>query len=96
MDFALPSSQAEKDADKFSAVVTYKTRYHNAAGKVVTLSFGIGKAITVNANIGLPTFREWSLVLDVSENRVTSKLLGIYFDIVYQHAAPGFPDGVTF
>ena len=86
----------QKKAGKLLAVVAYKIRYHTAAGKTVILSFDLGEAITVDAIKGLPTFREWSLVLDVSENRVTSKLLGIYFDIVYQHAAPGFPDGVTF
>ena len=96
MDCAIPSSQAETDAGKLLAVVTYKTIYRPTAGKMMTLSFGLGKAILVIAIIGLPTFREWKLVLDVSENRVTLKLLGIYFDIAYQHAVPGFPDGIAF
>ena len=63
---------------------------------MMTISFGLGEAIKVNAILGLPTFRDLKLVLDVDDSRVTSKVLGIYFDLCFQHAATGFPEGVTF
>ena len=56
---------------------------------------GLGEAIKVNAILGLPTFRYLKLVLDVDASRVTSKMLGIYFDLCFQHAATEFPKGVT-
>ena len=58
----------------------------------MTLAFGLGKAITVNEIIGLPTIREWKQVLDVDTNRVTLKLL----DLSFQHAASEIPQVITF
>ena len=57
LDCAVPSADADMVANKSTAVVTYKTRYTDNDGKPVTLSFGLGKAIKVNAIIGLPTFK---------------------------------------
>ena len=62
----------------------------------MTISFGLGEAITVNTILGLPTFCDLKLVLDIDDSCVTSKVLGIYFDLCFQHAATGFPTGVTF
>ena len=76
--------------------MTYRTRYVDKVGKNLTLSFGLGASIRVNAIIGLPTFREWKIVLDVDSKRASSKLLECYFELCFQHAAKGFPDGVTF
>ena len=96
LDCAIPASEAEKDTGKFSAVMTYKTRYKKSDGNMTTISFSLGEAIKVNAILGLPTFRDLKLMLDVDAYRVTSKVLGIYFDLCFQHAATGFPQGVTF
>ena len=96
LDCAIPTSNAEKDKGKLSSVVTYKTRYHKEDGTMMTLSFGLGEDILVNAIIGLPTFREWQLVLDISENRVFSKMLNLSFDLSFQHAATGLPDNINF
>ena len=63
---------------------------------MMPISFGLGEAITMNAIIGLPTFKQWKFALDVDANRFTSKLLCLYFDLSYQHAVFGFPPGVTF
>ena len=67
-----------------SSVVTYKIRYQKKYGTMMTLSFGLGEQILVNAIIGLPTFREWQ------------KLLDTFFDISYQHAVSGLPSDVIF
>ena len=93
---AVPSADSKKNENKLTAVVTYKTRYFTKEGKRVTLSFGLGLGIKVNAIVGLPTFREWRLILDLDSNQVTSKLLGLIFDLTFNHAATGFPEGVTF
>ena len=78
------------------AVVKYKTRYVDKDNKPLTLSFGLGAAIRVNAIIGLPTFEEWKIILDVDSKHASSKLLNCYFDLCFQHAATGFPQGITF
>jgi len=50
LDCAIPASEAEKDTGKLSAVVTYKTQYKKSDGSMMTISFGLGEAIKVNAN----------------------------------------------
>ena len=62
----------------------------------MTLSFGLGLVIKVNAIVGLPTFCKWKLILDLDANQVISKLLCIYFDLCFQHAVTGLLAGVTF
>ena len=63
---------------------------------MLTLSFGLGEYILVNAIIGLPTFKEWQLVLDVSSSQVYSKLMDTVFDLSFEHAAKGLPASVQF
>ena len=96
LDCALPASEAEKTTGKLTAVVTYKTRYVDKEGRSLTLSFGLGESIQVNAIIGLPTFKTWKLVLDIDSKIATSKEIGIDFDLCFQHAATGFPEGIVF
>ena len=96
LDCALPASEAEKTTSKLTAVVTYKTRYVDKQGKNLTLSFGLGESIQVNAIIGLPTIKEWKLVLDIDGKVAASKEIGIDFDLCFQHAATGFPEGIIF
>jgi hypothetical protein len=96
LDTAVPISAADRELSNLSAVVTYKTRYHDKNDKPLTLSFGLGDSITVNAIIGLPTFHEWQLILDVSNSRVISNTLELFFDLEYKNAATGLPDGVNF
>ena len=95
-DCAVPSADASSISNQLTAVVTYKTRYVDTAGTPVELSFGLGKAIKVNAIIGLPTFKKWKLILDLDANRATSKILGVYFDLCFEHAAKGLPEDAIF
>ena len=92
----MPSSAAEKDDSKLSAVVTYKTRCTNKNEEMVLLLFGLGKAISVNAILGLPTLRDWKIMFDVDENKAISKELNRYFELSYWHAAFGSPSSITF
>ena len=59
LNCAVPSANANAITNKLTAVVIYKTWYTDIDNKPVTLSFGLGKAITVNAIIGFPTFKKW-------------------------------------
>ena len=93
-DCAVSNSESNKNCNKLTAVVTYKALHFNSADKKMTISFGLGKSVSVNAIIGLPTLREWRMVLDVDRGIASSKLLNINFDLAFQHATSGFPDGI--
>ena len=62
----------------------------------MTISFGLGESISVNAIIGLPTLKEFKMALDADSGIATSKLLNKEFILSFQHVASGFPDGVIF
>ena len=96
LDCAVPSADYSAISNQLTAVVTYKTRYVDTAGAPVELSLGLGKAITVNAIIGIPTFKTWKLILNLEANRATSKTLGVYFDLCFEHAAKRLPKDVIF
>ena len=64
--------------------------------KPVTLSFGLGDSITVNAIVGLPTFKLWQLILDIPNDRLISNTLGLFFDLEYSSAAKGLPPNCNF
>ena len=96
LDCAIPNADSKKDCNRLTAVVSYKTRYLKPDGTNMTLEFGLGESISVNAIIGLPTLKEWKMVIDMDSCTATSKLLNLNFELAFQHAASGFPDGVTF
>ena len=96
LDCAILSSQAEKEASKLTAVVTYKTCYQDKEGNNITLSFGLGLAIKVNPIVGLTTFHKWKLIMDLDTKKLISKKIGLYFDVCFQYAATGLPSGVIF
>ena len=97
LDCAIPTADAANSLDgKLTAVVTYATRYKLPNGEYATVKFGLGKDITVNAIVGIPTIKLLKLVLDLDDHRCLSKVLGIWFPFVYADAAPRLPPGVTF
>jgi hypothetical protein len=49
----------------------------------MTISFGLGESISVNAIIGLPTLKEFKMVLDVDSGIATSKLLNKDFKLSF-------------
>ena len=57
LDCVVPSADASAICNQLTAVVTYNTRYADSASAPVELSFGLGKAIKVNAIIDFPTFK---------------------------------------
>ena len=57
----------------------------------LTLSFGLGLAIKVNAIVGLPTFRTWKLILDLDTNQLVSKNWIYVLTCVFNMPPPGYP-----
>ena len=96
LDCDVPSADSSAVSNQLTAVVTYKTRYVDKTGAPKELSFDLDKAITVNNIIGFLTFKTWKLILDLEANRATSKTLGVYFNLCFEHAAKGLPKDVIF
>ena len=97
LDCAVPTADAADSLEgKLTAVVTYRTRYVLPSGEPATLKFGLGKDITVNAIIGLPTWTEWGLALDLHNKRCTSAILNLWFHVQFGDAATGLPPSANF
>ena len=90
------NQKQKKTTGKLTAVATYKTRYVDRNSNKLILSFRVGALIRVNAIIRLPTFHEWKILLDIDNKQASSKVLNCYFDLCFQYAATGFPQGITF
>ena len=58
LDCTVPNAASNLACNKLTDVVTYKTRYIHYEGKHITISFGLGECISVNAIIQLPTIKE--------------------------------------
>jgi len=71
---------------KLTAVVTYHTQYTDTDGTPITLAFGLGASVAVNAIVGLPTIRKWKACIDVGQDIVNSKLMNLIFPIHYRSA----------
>ena len=96
LDCAIPNAESKQNCNRLTAVVTYITNYIKPDGSNMKLSFGLGESISVNAIIGLPTLKEWKMIMDMDSGIATSKLLRREFPLTFKHAASGFPDDVTF
>ena len=64
-------------------------------GDPFVLKFGLGTDIQVNSIVGLPTWRDLGLVLDMHDNRCISKCLSLWFPLLFDDAASGLPSNVT-
>ena len=84
--------RVESTYGKLTAIVVYKTRYSDATGKQVTLEFGLGEGVAVNAIIGKPTLKAWKANLDFDRNFLTAKELQRDFPLDYTEANTGMPE----
>ena len=69
-----------------TAIVRYFTKYTHKDGKPVILSFGLGKDVTVNAIIGLPTLRQWGGDIILSKNTFIAQNLNTEFPLDFKSA----------
>lgn len=90
------STHGHDDSNKLIAVVTYRTPYVDQGGKPITLSLGLGTNVSVRTIIGLPTLKQWKGVVDLVENTFTSHAFSRKFDLVFEEAEQGLPEGVQF
>ena len=81
---------------KLTALVTYLTRYTTIDNQPITLSFGLGNEVAVNAIIGKPTLKAWKGCIDFASNTFTSEALRLSFDMEYKMADSGLPKSVVF
>ena len=96
LDCAVPSAAADGLKNQLTAVVTYKTWYMLPTGQPALLSLGLGESIGPNAILGIPTLRSWQIIVNLSKNIAVSEEFNLSFPLIFEHAATGFPAGVTF
>ena len=89
------SDKEEFENGKLTAVVRYHTRYE-LDGQRQLISFGLGSDIAVNGLIGLPTLREWKVVLDIHDGKAYSKNMTLQWPMEFTDAACGLPPQVKF
>ena len=96
LDTAIPSKDKELLTNQLTGVVVYKTRYVLPDGKPATIAFGLGTSISVNAIIGIPTWKSWGINLDLSQNLALSATLQLCFPLSFTSASTGLPPGIQF
>ena len=96
LDTAVPTAAGDELTGKLTAVAKYFTRYGEDSEKPVTIEFGLGPSIQVNAIIALPTILAWGLVPDVVNGFCYSYTLKRKFKIHFDSASKGLPVGVDF
>ncbi len=90
------SSSEDFESGKLTALVRYHTRYSERNGTKKLLSFGLGESVAVNGLIGLPTLRDWKMVIDLDDNLAFSKNLCLKWKLEFNDAARGLPTDVAF
>ena len=87
LECAIPQLALEdKKQGCLTAIVRYYTKYSNADGSPVIISFGLGKDVTVNAIIGLPTLRQWGGDIILSKNIFIAQSLNREFPLDFKSA----------
>ena len=87
LECAVPQlALADEKQGCLTAIVRYFTKYTHKDGKPVILSFGLGKDVTVNAIIGLPTLRQWGGDIILSKNTFIAQNLNTEFPLDFKSA----------
>ena len=89
-------AKVENEHGKLTAIVRYYTPYVSDENKPVLLSFGLGSGVAVRSIIGKPTLKAWKCIVDFGTNKLIAPGLQRRFDLEYEEARSGLPDGVTF
>ena len=86
----------ESNVGKLTVLVTYLTKYTSTDNQPVTISFGLGNEVAVNAIGGKPTLKAWKGCIDFSTDTFTSEVLRLLFNMEYKMADTDLPDSVVF
>ena len=67
-------SENEFEYGKLTSTVMYNTFYTQSNVEPVSITFGLGATVSVNAIIGLPTLTAWKMILDLDKIKHYQKL----------------------
>jgi len=87
---------ADNSVGKLTALVRYKTRYTDEHGTQLTLSFGLGSDVAVNAIIGIPTLKTWGCSICFISNTLQCTHIRKRLPLSYGVANMGLPSSVQF
>ena len=77
---------------KLTPLGVYNTNYfHPNYTKRIQIDFGLGKEVSVNAIIGIPTLKQWKAIIIFEGNFITSPFLQTQFTLIYKPANTGIP-----
>ena len=83
--------------EKLTALVVSNTNYFQPhATKIIQIEFGLGKEVSVNAIISIPTLKEWKYSIRFDGNFIILPLLQTQFPIIYKPTNTGIPSSVAF
>ena len=83
--------------EKLTALVVSNTNYFQPnATKIIQIEFGLGKEVSVNAIISIPTLKQWKSIISSEGNFIASPLLQTQFPIIYKPTNTGIPSSVAF
>jgi hypothetical protein len=91
-----PSDFDAADHGNLTAVIRYYTLYTNVSGSPITLSFGLGSDVTVNAIFGLPMLCALDSIISLNSNSLHSRSLNTEFLITRAAATFGLPPDCSF
>jgi hypothetical protein len=87
---------SDTNVGKLTALVRYKTQYKDELGTQLTLSFGLGSAVAVNAIIGIPTLKTWGCSICFISNVLQCTHIRKRLPLSYGVANMGLPSSVHF
>lgn len=90
------ATRSSTEHGRLTAIVRYHTPYTDKHGNAVQLSFGLGADVAVRSIIGKPTLKAWQCNVDFGEDKLVSPLLLRRWDLIYEAARQGLPQGITF
>ena len=61
----------------------YNTHYTHCNGELISITFGLGETVSVNANIELPTLTAQKRILYLDKNKASSKTMQLWFPFLF-------------
>ena len=87
----------EDTYEKLTALVVSNTNYFQPnATKIIQIEFGLGKEVSVNAIISIPTLKQWKAAIIFEGVFLISTPIKTQFTLIYKPANTGLPSSVAF
>jgi len=91
-----PSELQNTSHGRLTALVRYKTPYRDTNKMPISLSFALGKDVSTNTIIGLPTLRGLEFQTDFTSFTAYSNILKLPFKLKPTAGKLGLPPGIAF